>query len=234
MFQPVVTEKSSKSQRIVAQIRELFSDGKIKPGDKLPSERELAGIFNVSRTSVREAFRTMAALDMVEIKIGSGVYVKEAMLHSVINNVADNIVISREEVNSLFEIRKVLETHAAAWAARRATEKEIDDLAGLIQEVKKASLSKKIDLSLAMEYDKKFHSTIIKVSHNQVLVKIMSAMFDVLDRVRTKIAVVPGRAVQSINDHEAIAQAIAAKDPVKAMEAMHNHIEGVEKSIGNA
>lgn len=232
-FYPVVDEKSSKSQKIVSQIRELFSDGKLKPGEKLPSERELAVVFNVSRTSVREAIRTMAALDLVEIKVGCGVFVKEAMLHSVMNNAAHTLVISQDEVRSLFEIRRLLETRAAAWAALRASKEEIADLASLVREARINVKSKKIDIDSASIYDKKFHSTVISISQNQVLVKIMSGIFDVLDRVRTRSATVPGRVAQSINDHEEIAEAIAARDPERAMEAMFVHIDSVEKSIGS-
>lgn len=229
-FQPVVIERASKSQRIVTQIRKLFIDGELKVGERLPPERELASIFNVSRTSVREAIKTLAALDLVAIKKGSGVFVKEAMLDSYINNFVDSLVISQDEVRMLFEIRKVLETQAAAWAAQRATDSEITELNGLIMEVKSYK-PKMIGGEVAREYDKKFHSTIIRMSHNEVLARIISGMFDVLDKVRIKTAVMPGRAAQSINDHSAIAEAIALRDPERAMTAMYNHIESVEKTL---
>lgn len=229
-FQPVVIERANKSQRIVSQIRQLLADDKLKAGEKLPPERELARVFNVSRTSVREAIKTLAALDLAVIKKGSGVFVKEAMLGSYINNVADTLVISRDEVRMLFEIRKVLETQAAAWAAQRATDSEIAELAGLILEVKFFKLNK-INAELAREHDKKFHSTIIKLSHNEVLARIISGMFDVLDKIRITTATLPGRAAQSINDHGAIVKAIAMRDPERAMKAMHNHIESVERTL---
>lgn len=227
-FQPVVTEKTSRSERIVLQIRELIANGKLKPGDKLPPERELAGIFNVSRTSVREAIKTLATMGLIEIKKGHGVFVKEATLDSIINNVADALVLSKEEMKQLFEIRKVLETQAAAWAAERATEEEIEELMKMIKEVKS---KKKLDLALARDYDERFHTKIIRASHNNVLLKVMSGLFDVLDKVRTKTAIVPGRAAKSINDHEAIAIAISNRDAQKASEAMFQHIESVQKTM---
>lgn len=227
-FQPVVTEKTSRSERIVLQIRELIASGKLKTGDKLPPERELAGIFNVSRTSVREAIKTLATMGLIEIKKGHGVFVREATLDSIINNVADALVLSKEEMKQLFEIRKVLETQAAAWAAERATEEEIEDIIQLIQEVKS---QKKLDLALARDYDARFHTKIIMASHNNVLLKMMSGLFDVLDKVRTKTAIVPGRAAKSINDHEAIANAISERDAQKASEAMYKHIESVQQTM---
>lgn len=228
ILQPVVTEKTSRSERIVMQIRELIADGKLKTGDKLPPERELAGIFNVSRTSVREAIKTLATMGLVEIKKGHGVFIRQATLDSIISNVADALIVSKEEIKQLFEIRKVLETQAAAWAAERATDEEIKEILQIIQEVKSL---KKLDLSLAMEYDARFHDKIIMASHNSVLLKMMSGLFDVLEKARTQTAIIPGRAAKSINDHEAIASAIARRDAKSASEAMYAHIESVQQTM---
>lgn len=229
-FQPVVIERANKSQRIVAQIRQLVVEGSLRAGERLPPERELAILFNVSRTSVREAIKILAALDMVVIRKGSGVFVKEAMLDALLSNVVDTLVITRNEVQMIFEVRKVLETRAAAWAAQRASAIEIEELTGMVQEARD-SKNKKISVEEAIEHDKRFHSTIIKLSHNEVLGRILTGMFDVLDKVRTKTAVLPGRAARSVNDHGEIARAIAARDPEKAMEAMLNHLEGVEITL---
>lgn len=230
VFQPVVIERANKSQRIVTQIRQLVVDGRLKTGERLPPERELATLFNVSRTSVREAIKILAALDMVVIRKGSGVFVKEAMLDALLNNVVDTLVITRNEVRMIFEVRKVLETRAAAWAAQRASESEIADLTGLINEAR-ASKCLKLTAEEAVEHDKRFHSAIIKLSQNDVLGRILSGMFDVLDKVRLKTSALPGRAARSINDHGEIARAIAARDPEKAMEAMFNHLESVESTL---
>jgi len=230
IFQPVVTERTNKSQRIVTQIQQLVVDGKLQPGEKLPPERDLAVIFNVSRTSVREAIKTLAALDLLDIRKGSGVYVKEAMLDTFFTSVADTLVISQAEVRMLFEVRKVLETQAAFWAALRATDGEIEELKALVKEAG-ALGNKKISADLASEYDKKFHTAIIRLSHNEVLARIITGMFDVLDRVRQKTAILPGRVAQSISDHGDIARAVAARDPEKARVVMYNHIEGVEKTL---
>lgn len=229
-FRPVVTERANKSQRIVTQIRQLLVDGKLKIGERLPPERELARVFNVSRTSVREAIKTLSGLDYVVIKKGSGVFVKEALLDSYIDSVAGTLIISRDEVSMIFEIRKVLETQAAAWASLRATETELEELAGLIKEVSSID-PKKISAGVAREYDKKFHSAIIRMSHNDVLARIISGMFDILDRIRLKTAELPGRAAQSINDHSAIVRAITLRDPEKASQAMYDHLESVETTL---
>lgn len=212
------------------QIRDLMVSGKLQNGDKLPPERELADIFNVSRTSVREAIRTLATMGLVEVKKGHGVFVKEATLDSIFSNVVDVLVLNKKEMKQLFEIRKVLETQAAAWAAERASELEIAELNLLIEEVRSVN-KQKFDIALARKYDEKFHTAIVKASHNDVLFKIMSGLFDSLDNVRIKTAIVPGRALMSINDHAAIASAISERNSEKAKQAMYEHIESVEKTM---
>ncbi|AGK99695.1 FadR/GntR family transcriptional regulator [Desulfoscipio gibsoniae] len=228
----MVTEKTSRAQRIVDQIRDLIASGKLQTGDKLPPERELADIFNVSRTSVREAIRILETMGLVEIKKGHGVFAKKATLDSVLSNAADALVLSNKEMKQLFEIRKVLETQAAAWAAERASETEIEEIKTIIKEVKFLN-KQKLDIAVANQYDKKFHAAVIEASRNDVLVKIMSGLFDTLDKARVKTAIIPGRALMSINDHEAISSAICERNPQKAKQAMYDHIESVEKTMEN-
>lgn len=230
-FQPVVTENASRSERIVSQIKLLMLEGRLKPGDKLPPERELAEIMNVSRTSVREAIKTLSAMGLVIIRKGHGVFVGEVNLESVINRVSDALIIKKEELDQLFEIRKVLETNAARWAAERATKEEISYINGLVVEAKTACRKLDTKAEEITNFDKTFHSAVIEASHNSVLVLVNSGLLDALDKVRRKTVTVPGRLAQSILDHEEISRAIAARDGGRASEAMYTHIEGVEESI---
>lgn len=233
-FQPVVTENASRSERIVSQIKTLVLEGKLKPGDKLPPERELAEIMNVSRTSVREAIKTLSAMGLVVIRKGHGVFVGEVNLESVINRVSDALIIKKDEFEQLFEIRKVLETNAARWAAERATEEEISYINKLVKEAKTACENPDAKVEEITNYDKVFHNAVIEASHNSVLAVVNSGLLEALAKVREKTVRLPGRVAQSILDHEEIARAITAKDGNRASEAMYAHIESVEKSINNS
>lgn len=230
-FQPVVTENTSRSERIVSQIKSLMLEGKLKPGDKLPPERELAEIMNVSRTSVREAIKTLSAMGLAVIRKGHGVFVGEVSLESVINRVSDALIIKKDELEQLFEVRKVLETNAARWAAERATEDEISRLSNLVSEAKIACEKPDPRVGEIINYDKVFHNAVIEASHNSVLAMVNNGLLEALSKVREKTMRVPGRVVQSILDHEEIARAISARDGKRASEAMYAHIESVEKSI---
>ncbi|MFZ5642630.1 MAG: FadR/GntR family transcriptional regulator [Bacillota bacterium] len=229
-FQPVVTEKSNRSERIVSQIKNLMYEGTIRPGDKLPPERELAEIMNVSRTSVREAIKTLSAMGLVSIKKGHGVFVSEANLGSVINRMGDALILKRDEIDQLFEIRKVLETQAAQWAAERATYEEMQALKELVEEAKEACNSD-TNPEIVTTHDTRFHNTVVEASHNNVLGMVMSGMLEALGKVRQKTMRVPGRIVQSVLDHEEIVKAIMKRDGEAARRAMYNHIESVERSI---
>jgi GntR family transcriptional repressor for pyruvate dehydrogenase complex len=206
-------------------------EGEIKPGDKLPPERELAELMNVSRTSVREAIKTLSAMGLVVIRKGHGVFVSEANLGAVINKMGDVLVLKKDEIEQLFEIRKVLETQAAQWAAERATNEELDDLKKLVEEAKAACKNQNALPEVITSHDTKFHNAVIKASHNVVLGLVMDGMLEALTKVREGTMRMPGRLIQSILDHEEIVKAIMKRDKVAAREAMYGHIESVEKSI---
>lgn len=230
-FQPVVTENTSRSERIVAQIKSLIAEGKLKHGDKLPPERELAEIMNVSRTSVREAIKTLAAMGLVVIRKGHGVFVEEANLESVINRVGDALIIKKDEIDQLFEIRKVLETQAAQWAAERATEEEILYINKLVSEAKEACEHPELKTEVITNHDRAFHIAVIEASHNNVLAMVNAGLLEALTRLRERTMMVPGRVAQSVLDHQEIVKAIIARDGPRASKAMYDHIESVERSI---
>ncbi|MCG8400753.1 MAG: FCD domain-containing protein [Firmicutes bacterium] len=227
-FQTVGTEKTNCSETIVIQVTELMAAGKLKAGDKLPSERELAGIFNVSRTLARKAIKKLAGLGLAEIKKNHGVFVREVAPEAVNGNVAGALNMGGAETSQLFEIRKVLETQAAAWAAARATGEEIEALAQLVGEAK---AKPKLDLALVRDCDERFHDTIVKASHNIALYQMMSGLSVFMHKMRTKTVIIPGRAAQSVEDHQAIARAIGGRNAARASEAMYEHIKSVQDAM---
>ncbi|MFZ5632160.1 MAG: FadR/GntR family transcriptional regulator [Bacillota bacterium] len=230
-FQPVVTENISRSERIVSQIKSLILEGKLKQGDKLPPERELAELMNVSRTSVREAIKTLSAMGLVIIRKGHGVFISEADLESVINRVGDALVIKKDEIEQLFEVRKILETQAAEWAAERATDEQILYINGLVSEAKAACEKTDTKVEVMTGYDRIFHNAVIEASQNNILAMLNNGLLEALNKVRAKTMRVPGRVAQSILDHEEIARAIVSRDGKRASKAMYTHIESVEQSI---
>lgn len=231
VFEPVVLENQNRSQRIVAQIRDLISSGTLKPGDKLPSERELAIKLNVSRVSLREAFKTLAAMGLVEVKRGQGVFILETNMETVISQFAGMLLFKKDEVLQLFEVRKTMEVQAVRWASERAGQDEIKQLLQLVNEAKSHVKDSSVDYEVARRHDVLFHETIFKAAKNVVLIRVMNSLLDIFEEARTKTLAIPGRAAKSIYDHDRIAEAIACRDADKAGQEMYKHIEDVENSI---
>src|SRR5512132_646502 len=119
---------------IVRQVKALIADGRLTSGDRLPPERELAERFRVSRTSVREALRSLQSRGLIEIRAGEGAFVRAVPGEARSEPLALGILPHREAVGELFEARRILEPAIAALAARRATPEDIAEMARILEE----------------------------------------------------------------------------------------------------
>src|SRR5262249_12450769 len=121
-------------EEIVRQVKQLITDGKLKSGDRLPPERDLAEKFMVSRTSVREALRALQSRGLVGIRAGEGALIRDISVDALIEPLALVILPHREAVGELFEARRLLEPAIAALAARRATRDELNEMERILEE----------------------------------------------------------------------------------------------------
>ncbi|MEK8035520.1 MAG: GntR family transcriptional regulator [candidate division NC10 bacterium] len=120
-------------EEIVRQVKQLIAEGKLKSGDRLPPERDLAEKFVVSRTSVREALRALESRGLIEIRAGDGAFVRDISVETLIEPLALVILPHREAVGELFEARRLLEPAIATLAARRATPEEIAEMERILE-----------------------------------------------------------------------------------------------------
>src|SRR5882724_5447626 len=121
-------------EEIVRQVKQLIGEGRLKSGDRLPPERDLAEKFMVSRTSVREALRALQSRGLIEIRAGEGTFVRDISVETLIEPLALVILPHREAVGELFEARRLLEPAIAALAARRATREEIQEMERILED----------------------------------------------------------------------------------------------------
>src|SRR2546427_9440852 len=139
---PVIELGPIKSTRIyeeiVRQVKQLIAEGRLKSGDRLPPERDLAEKFMVSRTSVREALRALQSRGLIDIRAGEGAFVRDVSVETLIEPLALVILPHREAVGELFEARRILEPAIAALAARRATREEVGEMEGILEEQARA------------------------------------------------------------------------------------------------
>jgi GntR family transcriptional repressor for pyruvate dehydrogenase complex len=214
-------------EEIVRQIRTLIAEGKLKSGDRLPPERDLAERFRVSRASVREALRALESTGLIEIRLGEGTFVREISVDALIEPLALVILTQREAVGELFEARRLLEPPIAALAARRSTREEIQEMERVLEEQGKEVAAGGTGLA----QDAAFHAAIASSTQNRAITRIVHAVVDLLSQSREESLQTPGRATRSHQDHRQILETIRGRRPDAARRAMLNHLVAVEKLV---
>src|SRR5919108_1448368 len=129
-----VIKKTRIHEEVVTQIHDLIREGRLKAGDQLPSERELAETFKVSRTSVREALRALETKGLIVSRTGMGNFVANLPVESLIAPLAKLLSEEKDALADIFEMRKLIEPHIAALAAERSTSKHIQTLNKLLDD----------------------------------------------------------------------------------------------------
>jgi GntR family transcriptional repressor for pyruvate dehydrogenase complex len=211
-------------QEIVRQVKAMIAEGRLKSGDQLPPERDLAEKFVVSRTSVREALRALESLGLVEIRPGEGTFVREVSVESLIEPLALVMLSQREAIGELFEARRLIEPALAALAARRATPEDVQEMDRILEAQAKEVAAGRTGL----EQDAQFHAAIGAAAHNRAITRIAHAVMDLLRQSREDSLNTPGRPDRSHNDHRRLLAAIRARDENAARQAMVEHLEAVE------
>ncbi|MFQ5542375.1 MAG: FadR/GntR family transcriptional regulator [Candidatus Binatia bacterium] len=212
---------------VVSQIHELIRDGRLKAGDQLPSERELAETFKVSRTSVREALRALETEGLIVTRTGMGTFVADLPTESLVAPLARLLIEAKDALADVFEMRKLIEPQIASLAAERASEKDIEGMREILKK-QKEQISKG---AMAVEADTEFHFSIGQATQNQALQKLVSGLMDILSHSREESLQTPGRSEDSLASHERILSAIENHDRIGARKAMLHHIEKVEQNI---
>lgn len=227
-FRPIITKKIY--EEIVEQIKNMISNGEVKPGEKLPSEREMSESMGVSRASVREALTALEALGILDIKPGEGTFVKQTNILETIEPLALVLAVERTPGAQMMEVRRVLETESAALAAMRATDDNLTRIEQNLNDMKNAD-----SVQLAVEYDLKFHFAIAEATQNTILLRIMNTVADLMHHTfrndREKLYAYPPKGSQIIAEHEAIFAAIKNRNPQQARNKMLEHINNIEAGI---
>ncbi|KPV45086.1 FadR/GntR family transcriptional regulator [Alicyclobacillus ferrooxydans] len=223
MFEPI-SDNVALSQKIVAKVTDAITRGELRPGDRLPTEREMAAQFQVSRTSIRDAIKILTGRGLLTVKHGVGIFVADPN-----KSIEDSWAHDAQSANlrDLFEIRKMLETEASFYAAERASDEDIKRISEILDE----ALVHESDLQSLSLYDARFHVAIAEASKNLLLVKVMWSLLESLEEGRRSSLEIPGRAAISIREHQAILKAITEHDSNRARNAMLAHLTSVEGSV---
>jgi len=226
MLKPIKPKRIS--DQVFDQLRDLIFRGHLKPGEQLLSERELAQSLNGSRPTVREAINKLVAAHLLEHRQGQGTFVNLPSASAEKNPLAAVINGQDASLMDLLEVRLGLECHAAALAARRATEEDLREIEKSVEEMRAAIR----EGNLGSDTDISFHMAIAYASGNVVQIHIMKSLYDLIflgiKESREQLYTEPGNLDKILQQHCEILEALRRRNPAEAAAAMMRHITYVQ------
>lgn len=218
------------SQAIVEQVKALLRDGRLAPGDRLPSERDLCQQFGVSRVTVREALRILETTGLITIKVGArgGAFVTSPSTDKVGAGLADLITLSPLTAEEVTEARLVFEIGIVPLVVERATEADIAHLRQMTDEHVRAMKAGEYTMELSAD----FHTAVAGCTHNGAIEMLVQSFHGplLMSLIEAKtVAPLMGRA--GVTEHVGFIDAVEAKDVEKAQEIMRTHLERTAKRL---
>lgn len=217
---PIAPQRAA---RIASQLVELIELQKLVTGDKLPPERQLSDLLEVSRPSLREALHILQAQGLVQIKHGQGTFVQEPI---VAQELRASMMSKAHGLNELFDAREVLEVPASKWAAQKATKEDIRLLRATLNQIDTVTAIDPIDFVQLQSLDAKFHLTIVGIAENRFINQTLNVLQDVMRMSMETTLRLPGRSDISRREHTAIFDAIENGNGELASKLTLQHITG--------
>jgi GntR family transcriptional repressor for pyruvate dehydrogenase complex len=228
MFSRVSVDRVS--QVIVDQIKLLIRDGKLKPGDRLPSERDLCQRFGVSRVTVREALRVLEAHGLVSIRVGAhgGAFVTTPSAERLGEGLADLISLSQLTAAGVTEARQVVEIGILPMVVERATQEDIDDLLAMVKSGQEALNAGHYTMAMSAA----FHVRVAQCTHNPAIEMLVQSFHGpMLMSLRQAQVAAPLMGLKGTQEHRDLVKAIAARDLARAEKVMRTHLGRTAKRV---
>lgn len=217
------------SRAVAEEIQRQIREGALRPGDRLPTERDLMTTFAVGRNTVREAVQSLVAMGVVDVRPGRGTRILTASNGAVAEAITMSALLAEPTVNDLFDFRTLLEGEMAALAAERATE---TDLVQISQA--QAAHERVASHGLSVhEVDLAFHRSIAHASHNVIYTRVHDVLCDLLTGARPATDTVLG-ADESAREHKQVVTAIRAHNPIRSRDAMQHHFRSSLRRLEKA
>jgi GntR family transcriptional regulator, transcriptional repressor for pyruvate dehydrogenase complex len=216
--------------QILSQIRARIESNELRPGQKLPSERDLAEQLGVSRNTVREAIRMLEVSGLVTLKKGAhgGAFLNESNSAALSQNFIDGISLRQYDVTELIDVRRVLELYIAEQACRHATEEEIEELAALAEASRRAEEDvPEYAHRLTLHMD--FHRKLSEMSHNGVAVTLMGPLLEITRQFHLRTGPTGGPETHEIRKE--LVRALRQRDCEGAQQALSQHFASLQGRI---
>lgn len=227
---PTLQRDKLLSDRVAERLQELIIERKLEIGEKLPPERELAEMFGVSRTVIRESLTYLKAKGLVEVQQGGGAVVTNMDSNHLYESISLFLHQMPEDIEyrHIAELRKIVEVEIAGLAADRATDEDIARIESKIGLMKKDYEVLRADSDARHRFaraDVEFHLALAVATQNPLLPIMFSPILDILEKQRTASIDIPNSAKRAIEYHEAIKSAIKKRDAYAARMAMRDHLD---------
>jgi len=230
-FHPIRLARAS--DEIVQQVKSLIFGGRLAPGDQLPSEKDLAEQFALSRVTVRDALRVLESQGFIKIKVGArgGAFVARPDAQLVSESLTNMLRLQEIAIEELIEARLAVEPHVAFLAAQRAT---AEDIAAMEQAVAAAKRARDAGDPAFMPHSVAFHIALAEAARNQVLLFTVNSLRTPFHEALATLLPADDMAERAIADHRQILEAIKARDSERAQQVMHEHLAYFAKRVRTA
>lgn len=226
-----MVQKTSYVETLVHVMCDYLTDnlisGDLKPGDKLPSDRNLAVMFGVGRTAVREALKVLSVLGLVRILPGQGTFVASKSANFFMAPLSWTFLLGEHNLDNILTVRTMLEDTSSRLAAGKASDSEIDEISAIVSSAQEAFSN--YNFQKFLEYDIDFHLSIARGSHNQIIYELLLTSRKLLTHISKSGLLGIEDMVGVDSEHVAILNAIRNRDPQKAQEAMAVHMVNSNK-----
>ncbi|WP_433471564.1 FadR/GntR family transcriptional regulator [Saccharomonospora azurea] len=209
-------------EQVIERLREYVAHERLRAGDRLPAERDLAQRLGVSRASVKQAIVVLEVQGLVETRHGGGSY----LLHDTLDvEPVEQLVARRQRLPDVLDAREAIETKLAELAAARRTAEDLDALEAALNHMRA-----EIDAGRhGTEGDRRFHAAVTAAARSTLLAEFMRSISEQIAESRAESLRQPGRPHRSLRQHQAIFDAISLGDPARAATAMRRHVRTVAK-----
>lgn len=219
-------------EQIAAIIEQKITNGEISPGDKLDSVEQLAKNFEVGRSAIREALTALQARGIIEIRQGEGTYIRKVTAQDISLNIPTYASFSQQDLQQIFEVRKILELGLIGNAAKRRTARHLEQLKEALIKMNDAL----IDPEKSSNADMRFHAIIAEAADNPLLVSMLQSVSkpiaQQIQHTRSILSTTDHAALYNLHEeHTVIYSALVNADDVQAKQAMAKHLETVESLL---
>lgn len=224
-----IPRRSTPSAEVTSHLLTFLLSGDVAPGQKIPSERQLAEALQIGRSAVREAIKSLSLLGLLAVRQGDGTYLTDSPSDLLPSVIEWGLLLGERTVSDLVEARTEIEIAVAGLAAERADDEQLERLAAALEAMRASG-----DIDAYIDADINLHLEVARASGNGVFANLLSSLQSLLEVWARRVLDYAGETETSLAMHEPIVEAISKHDPDAARAAMRAHMERANRRLHDA